>query len=67
MADKKRVAVYDPAAQAKWAAKNPERRKYLTHRSRARSFLRDVATMEDLDEMQAIIDERRNHLIHDKL
>lgn len=35
--------------------KNPERRKYLSHRSRERSFIREVATNEDLQELKALI------------
>lgn len=59
---KKRVAVYDPAAQKRWNDKNPERRKYLSHRGRARSFIRDVATSEDLEELKLLIAEREKML-----
>lgn len=60
--NEKRKAVYNPEANKRWAEKNPEYRKYLSHRSRARSFIREVATDEDLDELQKLIDERRASL-----
>lgn len=53
-----RKAKYNPAANRRWSEKNPERRKYLSHRSRARSFVRDVATVDDLKELQGMIAER---------
>lgn len=55
---KKREAAYNPEADKRWREKKPERRKYLSHRSRARSFIRDVATAEDLQELKALIEER---------
>lgn len=54
-----RKAKYNPEADKRWSDKNPERRKYLSHRSRARSFIREVATPEDLDELENLIHERR--------
>lgn len=57
-----RKAKYNPAADRRWSKKNPEYRKYLSHRGRARSFIREVATAEDLDELSAMIDERRAEL-----
>lgn len=57
--EKKGEAVYDPVAQKKWEEKNKDRRKYLSHKARYRTFLRDVAKKEDLEEMQKIIDERK--------
>lgn len=60
---KKRVAVYDPVAQKKWTEKNKERKKYISHKARARSFLRDVATLDDLEEMKSVIAEREKILM----
>ena len=57
-----RKSKYNPDADRRWSEKNPERRKYLSHRSRARSFVRDVATLDDLDELTALIAERRAEL-----
>lgn len=53
---KKRQAVYDPEAQKRWNDKNKERRSYLSSRSSARSFIRNKATIEDLQELRAMID-----------
>ena len=55
----KRKAVYDPVAQQKWAAANREHRNYLSKRSSARSFIRNWATDEDLDELAGLIAERK--------
>ena len=49
-------------ANKKWDEQNKERKKYISHRSRARSFIRDVATLEDLDEFEQLIKERRKAL-----
>lgn len=49
-------------ANEKWAENNKERRSYLSSRSSARSFIRNKATLEDLDELTQLIQERRNML-----
>lgn len=54
-----RKAVYNPAADRRWAEANRDRRNYLSKRSSARSFIRNWATEEDLDELAGLIDERR--------
>ncbi|MDU2293905.1 MAG: hypothetical protein E7K64_08015 [Clostridia bacterium] len=54
----KRKAVYNRAADQKWAAENKEHKKYLRYRSVARVFLRELATVDDLEEMDAIIKSR---------
>lgn len=59
---KKRQAVYDPEAQKRWNDKNKERRSYLSSRSSARSFIRNKATIEDLQELRAMIDTRMEEL-----
>ncbi len=59
---KKREAVYDPEAQKRWNEKNKERRSYLSSRSSARSFIRNKATIEDLQELRAMIDAREKEL-----
>ena len=45
-------------ANKAWADKNKERRNYLSRRSSARSFIRNVATQEDLLELKNMIEER---------
>ena len=54
-----RKAVYNPAADRRWSEKNRDHRNYLSKRSSARSFIRNWATEEDLDELAAMIAERR--------
>ena len=56
---KKREAVYNPDADKKWNDNNKEHRRYLTDRTSARRFIRTKATLADLEEMQALIEERR--------
>ena len=45
-------------ADKRWIAKNKEHRNYLTKRSHARSFIRNLAKKEDLTELQNLIDEK---------
>lgn len=49
-------------ANKKWQEKNKERAKYLSDRSRARSFIRNKATEEDLQELENLIKARREEL-----
>ena len=46
----------------KWQEKNKERAKYLSDRSRARSFLKNRVTEEDLAEFEEILSIRRQEL-----
>ena len=59
---KKREAVYDPVAQKKWSDKNRAKKNVNTRRSNAKRFIREDATLEELDELQALIEERRETL-----
>lgn len=45
-----------------WADKNKEYDRYLKDRSSARSFLRNKATLEDLEDLELLINERRKKL-----
>ncbi len=56
---KKREAVYNPEADKKWNDNNKEHRRYLTDRTSARRFIRTKATLDDLEELQELIEERR--------
>ena len=49
-------------ANKKWQEKNKERAKYLSDRSRARSFIKNLATLEDLEEFKNLIEERTKSL-----
>lgn len=46
-------------ANKRWQDKNKEHAKYLSNRSRSRSFIRKQATDEDLDELEQLINRRR--------
>ena len=45
-------------ADKRWREKNKEHRNYLTYRGTARSFIRNKATKEDLEELKQLISER---------
>ena len=49
-------------ANKRWQEKNKERAKYLSNRSRARSFVKNQATKEDLEELEQLISDRRKEL-----
>lgn len=46
-------------ANSKWDKANKGRKAYINKRSTCRSFLRNLATEEDLNEMEEIIKERK--------
>lgn len=45
-------------ASKKWEEKNREYSNYLTQRRAARSFIRNKATKEDLEELKKLIEEK---------
>ncbi|QPQ35878.1 hypothetical protein [Lysinibacillus sp. JNUCC-52] len=49
-------------ANKRWQEKNKERAKYTSARSRARSFIKNSALEEDLDEFMELILERKQML-----
>lgn len=49
-------------ATKKWNEQNREHRNYLSKRSSARSFIRNHATMDDLNELEEIIKEKKEAL-----
>lgn len=59
---KKTAAEKQREADLKWRAKNKPYRSYLSSRSSARSFIRNHATVEDLDELDGLIKDRRTQL-----
>lgn len=63
MADRK--ATYNPEADQRWIEQNRERRNYLSGRGTARSFIRNRATLEDLDELEGLIAEKRKTLVEE--
>lgn len=46
-------------ADRRWIEKNREHKRYLSQRSTARSFIRNYATEEDMQELEKIIAEKR--------
>ncbi|MEY8321833.1 hypothetical protein AAK894_12315 [Lachnospiraceae bacterium 46-61] len=51
-------------ANKRWQQKNKEKAKYLHSRSVARSFVKNHATVEDLQELQQLIQQRLDFLSH---
>jgi len=49
-------------AKKNWDDKNREHSSYLKSRSSAKSFIRNKATSEDLEEIEKLITERKEHL-----
>lgn len=49
-------------ANKRWQSKNKEYSNYLKSRSTARSFIKNKAKKEDLDELEALIIERRKSM-----
>lgn len=46
-------------ADKRWREKNRQYASYLKNRTSARSFIRNKATLEDLEELQNLIEERK--------
>jgi hypothetical protein len=55
MTDKSKQTEYNQT----WESKNKEYSNYLKSRSSARSFVKNKATLEDLEEFETLINERR--------
>ncbi|NFO70743.1 hypothetical protein FDC51_11380 [Clostridium botulinum] len=49
-------------ANKKWYDKNKEHAKYLNKRSHTRSFIKNFATLEDLEELKDLIEQREGDL-----
>lgn len=49
-------------ANKKWQEKNKAHSNYLKDRSKARSFIKNKATLEDLEELRQLIKEREELL-----
>lgn len=49
-------------AQKKYDEKNREKRTYLSQRSTSRGFIRNKATLEDLEELEELIKARKKAL-----
>lgn len=49
-------------ANKRWQEKNKDYSNYLKSRSTARSFIRNKATIEDLEELEQLIEDRKKQL-----
>lgn len=58
----KKTSAAQIKASRNWESKNKERTAYLASRRSARSFIRNHATLDDLDELEKLIAERRQSL-----
>lgn len=58
----KKTSEAQTKANKNWSEKNREYSSYLRSRSSARSFIRNKATLEDLEELEKLIKERRKQL-----
>ncbi|USS91991.1 hypothetical protein [Fructobacillus americanaquae] len=73
MTDKKveRPAEYESSTTAqnetnkRWAEKNKEHKKDLSYRTDSRSFIRKLATEDDFNELEQLIQERRTNVSYD--
>ena len=50
-------------ANSKWDSENKERVRYLQDRSKARNFILKKATLEDLEELKKLIEEKEKGTI----
>lgn len=55
---KHRKAVYDYAAQKKWADNNKEKKQRTNRKSAAKKFIREDAEYDELKELRDMIDDR---------
>lgn len=49
-------------ANKRWQEENREKARYLRNRSTARNFIKKQATLEDIEELGNLIEERRKEL-----
>lgn len=49
-------------ASDKWDNENRERKNYIVKRSGAKGFIKNHATLDDLQELEQLIEQRRNEL-----
>ena len=67
MNDKPELKTSDAQRRAtdKWKAEHAEHNRYINQRSAARSFIRNRANADDLDELQRLINDRRQTIDKD--
>lgn len=60
MTEKKKEVNPQTEANKRWQEKNRQRARYLRNRSTSRNFVKKDATEEDLQELESLIEDRRN-------
>lgn len=60
--ENKRKAVYNPEADARWNEENKAHRRYLTYRNTTRGFIRNHATIEDINELEQLLKIRKEEI-----
>ena len=58
-----KVSESQKRAQKKYDEKNRKKRTYLSQRSTSRGFIRNKATLEELEELAELIEERKKSLV----
>lgn len=58
----KKVSEAQLKANQNWIENNRERSNYMRSKSSAKSFIRNKATLEDLEDLEILIKERRENL-----
>ena len=62
----KKTSEAQVSASRRWEKANPERARYIRYRTGARCFLRNHATLEDLEEVEELVKERRENLLKEE-
>ena len=62
----KKTSKAQVSASRRWEKENPERARYIRYRTGARGFIRNHATLEDLEEIEKLVKERRENLIKEE-
>lgn len=62
----KKTSQAQVSASRRWEKENPERTRYIRYRTGARCFIRNHATLEDLEEVEELVKERREKLLSEE-
>lgn len=49
-------------AKEKYRKKNPEKARYNSYKGTAKTFIRNYATLKDVEELQILLDERKEEI-----
>lgn len=64
--EEKRKNNYYPENQKKWVAKNRAKRNYISRKSTAKNFILKEATLEDLQQLENYLKQRKEELAKNK-